>query len=743
VSYEDKISTNFVLLFAHDKISELYDILEKQKPEYIIIKKISDSGFNTYCLVAGLLWKIKELRQLKYYDDLTISGFLNLHETDDTGTTTINSNLEKIEPEISYDGEKQTPDVIQNEKNTLAVLDSQKGKTDAHYQFQDVAWVPENLDTLSSPTKSPKEESKSISEKFSEESPSSPFEPDSPDFLMDFDISDYSETVSDSPEEFVYEADESLPPPPAEPAPPPAYIASPAAHVPINEEMAERQKTLKKIITGNIPYLTIGKKEEFEIKLIDIISSSNAIYKSEATIDVTNIPEYVDDVKVNVSVSCNPPEIAEIQGETVSEIRVPLDSGESTSAKFSINPKKEGVCNISVRLFLKGTNKVIGTLIMDPLVNSEQYEGSNTYTGSMDFTKSTESDLVLTIHPIGSSLERFTEDRFSYKISVSAPKLRLLNKTFNKHTVFKPKEYFDEKFSMIEKISPSDDPVKADDDMKSLGISLWEKMVPEDFQKWFWENRAKFNSIHIYSPEPWIPWEIIKPKRDGQIDDFLCEKYDFSRWIDGKTMPYPPIISNINIVLPKSDLKFAKKEAELVESYEENWTTNVDVISNYAELKQSLQPDNGDAPEIDIIQCIVHWKYRRRGDDSYIELGQEKFKAENMSMFYFREPHNPLIILNACQTGRPGYSLSGSDGWAQRCINQRAYAFIGTFWNVSDRCAFEFSTWLYHYIDKKINLDEAVKLARKKAKDGTQPGDPSWLAYCIYSPPQEKIKVGV
>ncbi|HYV52202.1 MAG TPA: CHAT domain-containing protein, partial [Candidatus Eisenbacteria bacterium] len=78
-----------------------------------------------------------------------------------------------------------------------------------------------------------------------------------------------------------------------------------------------------------------------------------------------------------------------------------------------------------------------------------------------------------------------------------------------------------------------------------------------------------------------------------------------------------------------------------------------------------------------------------------IEEGREDFRgAESIVGPKVRaafDRNNPIVFLNACQSGRQGYSLTGVDGWAEQFIKAGASAFIGTLWSVTHTKARKFT----------------------------------------------------
>jgi CHAT domain-containing protein len=55
--------------------------------------------------------------------------------------------------------------------------------------------------------------------------------------------------------------------------------------------------------------------------------------------------------------------------------------------------------------------------------------------------------------------------------------------------------------------------------------------------------------------------------------------------------------------------------------------------------------------------------------------------------------NNPMVILNACQSGVQGFSLTGIQSWATRFVDAGACVFIGTLWSATDDITFKFASY--------------------------------------------------
>jgi len=201
------------------------------------------------------------------------------------------------------------------------------------------------------------------------------------------------------------------------------------------------------------------------------------------------------------------------------------------------------------------------------------------------------------------------------------------------------------------------------------------------------------------------------------------------------------IIEKIKLVVPTdTGLPSAKKEAAWIKKFasqvglkEENVTRD----TKYVEVMKSLREGGFD---------LLHFSTHGRYEENYPKMsalvlqGKKLLRAENINGITANfGQNNPVVILNACETGRQGFSLTGIGSWADAFLKAKASAFIGTLWSIDDETAQKFTENLYENLHNKIPLDKAVQLARIAAR---QRGDPSWLAYTLYAPSNTPIMLG-
>ena len=140
----------------------------------------------------------------------------------------------------------------------------------------------------------------------------------------------------------------------------------------------------------------------------------------------------------------------------------------------------------------------------------------------------------------------------------------------------------------------------------------------------FWQLRDKIKRIHIFSEEPWIPWEILRPWKGEESDDhFLCEKYAFTRW---RPRGYNTKESVIHVKKMEFIIPFQTfKEEDPLKEYKamKEFSTNAsfDINVDYTPTTATMSLMKG---EFDRIHISAHGKFVSEPvTSSYILLDNE------------------------------------------------------------------------------------------------------------------------
>lgn len=298
-----------------------------------------------------------------------------------------------------------------------------------------------------------------------------------------------------------------------------------------------------------------------------------------------------------------------------------------------------------------------------------------------------------------------------------------------------PGRYLSTIFKDIEQLSGST--VAARRRLEARGALLFKDLLPVDLQQRLWSLRSQVMTFQILSDEPWIPWELMKfqgPRGDPALSGlFFGEAFALTRWLRGvpKTLRLP-VTELATVVGGDSALESAAAEREFLESLKGPQRRVEEILASYEDVITALASGRYDGWHF-----TGHGHFDGRDPNRWFLLlaDYEKLMPEDL----VAEAANlgttqPLVFLNACQTGRGGMALTRPGGWAHRLLAAGAGAFIGSLWRIPDSRARDFAEAFYSNFFAGIPIGEAVRQARLTLRDRF-PGDPTWLAYTVFAHP--------
>jgi tetratricopeptide (TPR) repeat protein len=428
----------------------------------------------------------------------------------------------------------------------------------------------------------------------------------------------------------------------------------------------------------------------------------------------------------------------EVVGERYyATIYAPVGPEDSKPVIFNLKAKADGVQTVVIRFFQQET--YVGEIKIDVLVTYSKApvmvgEPKESTLNRLPENVLQGPDITIFIHEKKISPE-FEYDVLIYSYDIPMKRMGPLRFPIN------PEKKFQMIFEDIENMNLRANIL--DRKIKAKGMALYDELFPESLKNLYWEKRDRINSIRVISKEPWIPWEIIRPwhKLDnGEIkeDEFLCERYAFARWIVDKPDTIKENLKKVKMIVPSdTNLSSALKERDWIEQFGKTNGLEVSFDSTYDQVITTFETGG-----LDLLHFSTHGEHNKESPLlSAIELEDKvQLRAEDIGGAAMKFGNSsPFVILNACQTGNQGFSITGVQGWATRFLSAGASVFIGTLWSVSDEVAFRFVQGLYSELSIGTTLGEAVRKARNKCK---QSGDPSWLAYQLYGHPNVKISFG-
>ncbi len=280
-------------------------------------------------------------------------------------------------------------------------------------------------------------------------------------------------------------------------------------------------------------------------------------------------------------------------------------------------------------------------------------------------------------------------------------------------------------------------------ELSGLGRSLYYELFSQEMRDFYRDIRSRVTTLQIISNEAWIPWELLKPYDDQDPsnvidDDFLCLRYEFTRWLsESRTGPEKIYSSKIAFVGTDNALSSVSAEREVIHGLVERFPEMVDLSLKEATFKEfeALLVTEG----LGVIHYAGHGSVDP-GGESAIRLRDRSFRAKNLlgAPATMISRNRPLVFLNTCIFGTSS-SRTAFDDWASILLNQCGCgAFIGARWSLEDKLALEFAKEFYKLIGSGETLGGAVRKARLNIREAS-PGNVSWISYIIFSNPYCRI----
>lgn len=281
-------------------------------------------------------------------------------------------------------------------------------------------------------------------------------------------------------------------------------------------------------------------------------------------------------------------------------------------------------------------------------------------------------------------------------------------------------------------------------EVTSHGHDLYQALFPRPLRAIYRELAGRVRTLLLTSDEPWIPWEIVRPC-EFDDDDFLCMRFEMSRWLTGDVpLAFEKQLRQMLVVQagdgedddPEGEGRVLRELAERTPGLEATPRRHV----GFREAVDLLEGGH-----FDLIHFVGHGVHdHRRPAESRIELPDRLLRARHLSPEAEKRlrPRRPVVFFNSCQVGRLSSSLTSVDGWAQRWVRRCGCSvFLAPILSVDDTRAARFAELVYQRLYAGQSLGAAVLQARHDLRR-EEPGDLTWLAYSLYGAPNARILFG-
>ncbi len=274
-----------------------------------------------------------------------------------------------------------------------------------------------------------------------------------------------------------------------------------------------------------------------------------------------------------------------------------------------------------------------------------------------------------------------------------------------------------------------------------FGELLYEKYAPDVFKSAFWtlvdKRGSRFRTIQVYSDNPQIPWELMKPVRRGSTGpSFLGLDYSIARWHvtdDGIQRDRPPgseTMPRMMVIAPHySGARALDAEASEIQGLAQMNGYSA-VNGNLTALRALFQnPPQG------IVHFAGHGELSPTGGDFAILLEDGELDTTTWRGMVKDSPNHPFFFFNACDVGQAKHTGNFVDGWAPAVLDAGASGYIGALFPVNDQVAAKFSIRFYQLLQQQMQTgpaDVSATLERTRREIYQSTGNPTALAYVLY-----------
>jgi len=281
--------------------------------------------------------------------------------------------------------------------------------------------------------------------------------------------------------------------------------------------------------------------------------------------------------------------------------------------------------------------------------------------------------------------------------------------------------------------------------MKGFGRHLYDKYAPQEFKKAFWALKDKlgnkFDTIHIFTDDPIIPWELMIPNRGNEELDFLGIDFQIARWHISEKQELDRPLQSLDLQklfaimpeYPDDNLTMARNELEMLQTM----TGFRRVGGNYNAFSKLFKTSTTD-------NSIIHFSGHGIVQDQRYAIKLEDGELDLMTFrgIIPRPPKtHPLFFFNACDIGQAHHVANFVDGWAPTVLEAGASGYIGGLWPLTNIGATKFAELFYQQLEKSLagqptNVADILRQTRKHFYDN---GDPTFLGYVYYGDPHFRL----
>jgi CHAT domain len=278
-------------------------------------------------------------------------------------------------------------------------------------------------------------------------------------------------------------------------------------------------------------------------------------------------------------------------------------------------------------------------------------------------------------------------------------------------------------------------------DGKGFGETLYDNYAPDVFKQAFWElldKHGKDRTIQIFSDNPDIPWEYMRPVREtgGEREPFLGLNYSIAHWqmLKGgkQAPPVTEVMDKTFVIAPH----YTGARTLLAEATETQALSHLDGYSPVNGNMKAVQEFFSHSPP-GIVHFAGHGELNETHDNYEILLEDGALDTDRWrSMVTDHPASQTFFFFNACEVGQAKLAGNFVDGWGPAVLGKGASGYIGALFPVDDQVASDFSIYFYKKLHDRMKNGPAdvSAILEQTRRDvyASSHNNPTALAYVLY-----------
>jgi CHAT domain-containing protein len=269
---------------------------------------------------------------------------------------------------------------------------------------------------------------------------------------------------------------------------------------------------------------------------------------------------------------------------------------------------------------------------------------------------------------------------------------------------------------------------------------LWE-LAPPAFHDAYWTMRGALGdgyTIQFITDEPYIPWELMRPVRAGELTRLLAETHPVARGLlkyPDRLRPVLPLYGEILTVAPDYAKRVTSPLPPLVAAGEESAMLQARfgaqpiapasarrIIATFADARKK---------PVRLLHFAGHGRFETPADSSHLacEDGDVSIHHVRSQDTRLGENYKTFVILNACELGATGDVLGEVGGWAEAFAYRNFSGFIAPLWAVFDDHA---KLAMQTFFEAILVNGKPVGEALRDVRAAYGPHSPTFLSYVYY-----------